>query len=160
MTSEKHYNTMNCTFLWTAILVLLSSGKKCTGSYFHFGHQQNRITGCEVLDNPVDISGLCRGAGVITADSLRGTAGESVTFTTSLKPAAEQFLVLTWSLNGTINIITSTSRDVVGPGYENRITLDKSTGSLVLRNLTAKDSREYDLMNNHPTRSTADSRDC
>ncbi|KAI3360548.1 hypothetical protein L3Q82_002424 [Scortum barcoo] len=90
--------------------------------------------------------GLCYGAGVITVDSHRGAAGESVTFTTSVKPAAESFLALTWSVNGTINVITSTSVDVVGHDYENRITLDKSTGSLVLRNLTEKDSGEYELI--------------
>ncbi|XP_042345512.1 carcinoembryonic antigen-related cell adhesion molecule 1-like [Plectropomus leopardus] len=36
--------------------------------------------------------------------------------------------------------------DVVGPGYMNRITVDKSTGSLVLKNLTEKDSGEYELI--------------
>ncbi|KAI3360546.1 hypothetical protein L3Q82_002421 [Scortum barcoo] len=59
---------------------------------------------------------------------------------------SEPFLALTWSVNGTINVITSTSVDVVGHDYENRITLDKSTGSLVLRNLTEKDSGEYELI--------------
>ncbi|XP_071326930.1 cell adhesion molecule CEACAM1-like isoform X2 [Trachinotus anak] len=91
-------------------------------------------------------SGLCRGAGIITVDFLRGATGESVTFTTSVKPAAEPFLALTWSFNGTTNIITSAGADVVGQGYENRISLDKSTGSLVLRNLTEKDSGEYELI--------------
>ncbi|XP_023265153.1 carcinoembryonic antigen-related cell adhesion molecule 2-like isoform X1 [Seriola lalandi dorsalis] len=107
---------MNYTFLRSAILVLLSS------------------------------AGLCHGAGVVTVDYLRGAEGESVTFTTSVKPAAEPFLALTWSFNGTTNVITSTSADVVGQGYENRITLDKATGSLVLRNLTEKDSGEYELI--------------
>ncbi|XP_040900224.1 carcinoembryonic antigen-related cell adhesion molecule 1-like [Toxotes jaculatrix] len=91
-------------------------------------------------------SGLCHGAGVVTVDFLRAAAGESVTFTTSVKPAAEPFLALTWSFNGTTNVITSTSVDAVGQGYENRITLDKSTGSLVLRNLTEEDSGEYELI--------------
>uniref|UniRef100_A0A665WDN1 Ig-like domain-containing protein n=1 Tax=Echeneis naucrates TaxID=173247 RepID=A0A665WDN1_ECHNA len=89
---------------------------------------------------------LCHGAGVIAADFLRGAAGESVTFTTSLKPATKPFLALTWSFNGTINVITSVTADIVGQGYENRITLDKSTGSLVLRNLTEEDSGEYELI--------------
>lgn len=97
--------------------------------------------------NYVHISaGLCYGAGVLTVDLLSEVAGQSVTFTTSVKPAAEPFMALTWSFNGTTNVITSTSVDVVGPGYENRIILDKSTGSLVLRNLTEKDSGEYDLI--------------
>ncbi|XP_042279575.1 carcinoembryonic antigen-related cell adhesion molecule 20-like [Thunnus albacares] len=74
------------------------------------------------------------------------STGDSVTFTTSLKPAAEPFLALTWSFNATTNVITSTSVDVVGQGYKNRITLDKSTGSLVLRNLTERDSGEYELI--------------
>ncbi|XP_051263032.1 carcinoembryonic antigen-related cell adhesion molecule 20-like [Dicentrarchus labrax] len=89
---------------------------------------------------------VCYGAGVLTVDLLRGAAGESVTFTTSVKPTGEPFLALTWSFNGIANVITSTSEDVVGQGYENRITLDKSTGSLVLRNLTEKDSGEYELI--------------
>ncbi len=100
-----------------------------------------------MLINYVHISvGLCNGAGVLTVDSLHGAAGESVTFATSVKPAAEPFLALTWSFGGTINVITSTSVDVVGQDYENRITLDKSTGTLVLRNLTEKDSGEYELI--------------
>ncbi|KAM9353506.1 cell adhesion molecule CEACAM5-like [Symphorus nematophorus] len=91
-------------------------------------------------------SGLCYGAGILTVDSLRGATGESVTFKTSLKPATEPFLALTWSFNGTTNVITSTSVDVVGKGYENRVTLDKTTGSLVLKNLTEKDSGEYEVI--------------
>ncbi|XP_061631933.1 uncharacterized protein LOC133479254 [Phyllopteryx taeniolatus] len=91
-------------------------------------------------------SGLCHGAGVIPVDSLRGTPGQSVTFATSLTPTSEPFLALTWSFNTTASVITSTSVDVVGEGYEGRITLDKSTGSLVLGNLTEEDSGEYELI--------------
>lgn len=69
-----------------------------------------------------------------------------MTFKTSVKPTAEPFLALTWSFNGTTNVITSTSVDVVGQGYESRIVLEKSTGSLVLMNLTEKDSGEYELL--------------
>nr|XP_019948710.1 PREDICTED: carcinoembryonic antigen-related cell adhesion molecule 5-like [Paralichthys olivaceus] len=106
---------MKYSLLWSAILVLLSSG-------------------------------VCHGAGVITVDVLRGTAGGSVTFTTSVKPTAEPFLALTWSFNGTINVITSAGVDIVGQGYENRIEVDKSTGSLVLKNVTEKDAGEYELI--------------
>uniref|UniRef100_A0A673CNE8 Ig-like domain-containing protein n=1 Tax=Sphaeramia orbicularis TaxID=375764 RepID=A0A673CNE8_9TELE len=70
----------------------------------------------------------------------------SVTFTTSLKPTDGPFLALTWSFNGTINVITSATADVVGQGYENRIELDKATGSLTLRNLTEKDSGTYEVI--------------
>lgn len=91
-------------------------------------------------------AGLCYGAGVVTLDLFHGLVGESVTFPTSVKPSAETFLALTWSFNGTLNVITSTSVDIVGSGYENRITLDKSTGSLVLGNLTEKDNGEYELI--------------
>ncbi|XP_063734448.1 carcinoembryonic antigen-related cell adhesion molecule 1-like isoform X2 [Eleginops maclovinus] len=91
-------------------------------------------------------SGVCYGAGVITVDLLRGITGEIVTFTTSVKPAAEPFMALTWSFNGITNVITSTNVDVVGQGYENRITLDKATGSLVLKNVTEKDIGEYVLI--------------
>ncbi|XP_054637548.1 carcinoembryonic antigen-related cell adhesion molecule 1 [Dunckerocampus dactyliophorus] len=91
-------------------------------------------------------SDLCFGAGIIPVDLLRGTAGQSVTFETSLEPTPEPFLALTWSFNITTSIITSTSVDVVGPGYDGRISLDNSTGSLVLRNLTEEDSGEYELI--------------
>lgn len=64
--------------------------------------------------------------------------------TTTVKPGAEPFLALTWSINGTTIALTSTSVDVVETG--NRITLDKTTGSLVFRNLIEKDSGEYELI--------------
>lgn len=91
-------------------------------------------------------TGFCSAAGIVTVDYVWGIKGEPVTFTTSLKPSAEFFLALTWSFNSTTNIITSTSSDVVGMGYENRITLNKHTGSLVLSNLTEEDSGEYELI--------------
>ncbi|XP_027145233.1 carcinoembryonic antigen-related cell adhesion molecule 2-like [Larimichthys crocea] len=91
-------------------------------------------------------AGLCYGAGVLTVDLLRGAAGKSVTFATSVKPTTEPFMALLWTFSGTINIITSTSADIVGQGYEGRIILDKSTGSLVLKNVTEKDSGEYELI--------------
>ncbi|XP_077383876.1 cell adhesion molecule CEACAM20-like [Festucalex cinctus] len=91
-------------------------------------------------------SGVCHGAGIIPVDSLRGTPGHSVTFATSLTPTSEPFLALTWSFNTTVSVVTSTTVDVVGEGYQGRITLDKSTGSLVLGNLTEEDSGEYELI--------------
>lgn len=107
----------------------------------------NITTGFKMLANYVHISvSLCYGAGVLPVDLLHGTTGNRVIFKTSVTPSAEPFLALTWSFNGTTNVITTTSVDVVGQGYENRITLDKTTGSLELRNLTEKDSGEYELI--------------
>eukprot|EP00066_Takifugu_rubripes_P015010 XP_011604276.1 PREDICTED: carcinoembryonic antigen-related cell adhesion molecule 1-like [Takifugu rubripes] len=94
----------------------------------------------------IHASGFCSAAGIITGEDVRGVKGESVTFATSLEPSAESFLALTWSFNRTTNIITSTSTDVVGKGYESRIALNKQTGSLLLSNLTEEDSGEYELI--------------
>ncbi|XP_029927996.1 carcinoembryonic antigen-related cell adhesion molecule 5-like [Myripristis murdjan] len=91
------------------------------------------------------ISGLSHGAGVLP-DNLNGAVGGSVFFTTTVTPSENPFLVVTWSFsNGSVdrNIITSTSSDVIGSGYENRITFDRSTGSLELRHLTMDDTGEY-----------------
>uniref|UniRef100_A0A667ZQY2 Ig-like domain-containing protein n=1 Tax=Myripristis murdjan TaxID=586833 RepID=A0A667ZQY2_9TELE len=89
--------------------------------------------------------GLSHGAGVLP-DNLNGAVGGSVFFTTTVTPSENPFLVVTWSFsNGSVdrNIITSTSSDVIGSGYENRITFDRSTGSLELRHLTMDDTGEY-----------------
>uniref|UniRef100_A0A8C3G270 Ig-like domain-containing protein n=1 Tax=Cyclopterus lumpus TaxID=8103 RepID=A0A8C3G270_CYCLU len=87
------------------------------------------------------------------------STGESVTFTTSVKPPAKPYMALTWSFNGTtnvitstiswgfktVNIITSTSTDITADGYGNRISLDRATGALELRNLVMEDSGEYTI---------------
>uniref|UniRef100_UPI003AB09B84 cell adhesion molecule CEACAM8-like n=1 Tax=Centroberyx gerrardi TaxID=166262 RepID=UPI003AB09B84 len=89
-------------------------------------------------------SGLCCEAGV-TVDLLIGLAGWNVTFTTTVKPPVRPFLEVVWTFNRTTNIITSTTSDTVHPGYKDRITLDRLTGSLELRNLTEEDNGEYHL---------------
>lgn len=91
-------------------------------------------------------SGVCHGAGVITFDLLRVPTRESVTFTTNLKPTETPFVAVTWTFNATVNVVTSTGVDVVGSGYEGRVSLDRTTGALVLGNLTERDSGKYELI--------------
>ncbi|KAM9807269.1 cell adhesion molecule CEACAM16-like isoform 2-T2 [Syngnathus typhle] len=74
---------------------------------------------------------------------LSGAVSGSITFTTTLRPPERPFLSVSWTFNGA-NVITSTSvEDLPGDGYGERITLDRTTGSLQLRRLTAADSGEY-----------------
>uniref|UniRef100_A0A668AE93 Ig-like domain-containing protein n=1 Tax=Myripristis murdjan TaxID=586833 RepID=A0A668AE93_9TELE len=89
--------------------------------------------------------GLSHGVGVLP-DNLNGAEGGSVFFTTTVTPPEQPFVMVAWSFNngsGDRNIIVSTSSDVIGSGYENRITFNRSTGSLELRNLTMDDTGEY-----------------
>ncbi|XP_071382199.1 cell adhesion molecule CEACAM8-like [Centroberyx affinis] len=100
-----------------------------------------------VLSVLLTIAGLSHGAGVIP-DLLNAAVGGSVTFTTTLTPPVKPFLSVAWTFvaNGTTtNIITSGTSDTVEPGYQDRITLIRSTGSLELRNLTFSDRGEYSV---------------
>lgn len=136
--------TMKYKLFWSVIIVLLSSGKPAI-RYIEFYAKIPMFP--TYWFRHVSISaGLCHGAGVITADFLQGATGENITFLTSLKPTAEPFMALTWSFNKTIQVITSTSEDMTGQGYEDRVVLNRSTGSLILRNITEKDSGEYELL--------------
>lgn len=67
-----------------------------------------------------------------------------VRFTTNLSPPEVPFLSISWSYKGT-NIITANIDDLVGDDYAGRITLDRATGSLELRELVPKDSGTYDV---------------
>ncbi|XP_041650189.1 carcinoembryonic antigen-related cell adhesion molecule 20 [Cheilinus undulatus] len=88
------------------------------------------------------ISGACVGEGILPAGPLSGAVGDKVMFTTTLTPPESPFLSVSWSFKG-INIITSTSTNITEPGHANRISLDRATGSLELRNLVLEDSGEY-----------------
>uniref|UniRef100_A0A4W5PK18 Ig-like domain-containing protein n=1 Tax=Hucho hucho TaxID=62062 RepID=A0A4W5PK18_9TELE len=85
---------------------------------------------------------LCAGQGLFPQGPVNGAEGGTVSFTTNLSPPAQPFIIISWSVGG-VSIISSTNDDSIGPGYEDRITLNKTTGSLELRNLTLADSGEY-----------------
>lgn len=65
-------------------------------------------------------------------------------FTTNLSPPETPFLSVSWNFNRA-NIITSTSVNISDPGYASRISLNRATGSLELRNLILEDSGDYTL---------------
>ncbi|XP_045900480.1 carcinoembryonic antigen-related cell adhesion molecule 5-like [Micropterus dolomieu] len=91
------------------------------------------------------ISGLSHGEGLLP-DSLIAAVGGTVMFTTTVTPPETPFMVVTWSfsdITGTSNLITSTSVNIIGPAYTDRVTLFRSTASLELRNLALNDTGEY-----------------
>lgn len=87
---------------------------------------------------------MCVGERILPLGPFNGAVAGTVKFTTTLTPAEKPFLTVSWSFKE-VNIITSTSTNNTGPGYANRISLDRATGSLELRNLVMEDSGEYTL---------------
>ncbi|KAM3613723.1 uncharacterized protein V6R79_004239 [Siganus canaliculatus] len=94
------------------------------------------------VHHSVSVTGTCLGEGILPTGPLSGAAAGAVKFVTTLKPTEKPFLTVSWSFRGR-TILTSTSSDVIEPGYDNRVTLDRTTGSLELRNLVPEDSGEY-----------------
>ncbi|KAM9852077.1 cell adhesion molecule CEACAM2-like [Aulostomus maculatus] len=88
------------------------------------------------------LSGTCVGEGILPQGPLSGAVAGAVKFTTTVRPPERPFLSINWSFKG-VNIITSTSVNVTEPGHANRISLDRATGALELRNLVLEDSGEY-----------------
>ncbi|CAK6966295.1 carcinoembryonic antigen-related cell adhesion molecule 5-like [Scomber scombrus] len=92
------------------------------------------------------ISGLTKGSGVLP-DELTAAVGGEVMFTTTVTPPETPFLFVNWTfVLNTIErpIITSfSSSNNIGPEYEGRIILYRSTGSLKLMDLTLNDIGEY-----------------
>ncbi|GLD65308.1 carcinoembryonic antigen-related cell adhesion molecule 5-like isoform X1, partial [Lates japonicus] len=92
------------------------------------------------------ISGVSHGAGVLP-DSLTAVVGGTVMFTTTVIPPETPFSIVTWGFSdihgNSFNLITSSTVNVTGPGYTDRITLFTSTGSLELRNLVMSDNGKY-----------------
>lgn len=87
---------------------------------------------------------MCVGEGILPTGPLSGAVAGTVKFTTTLRPPEKPFLSVSWRFNG-VNIISSTSINITDPGYAGRISLDRATGSLELRNLALEDSGEYTI---------------
>ncbi|XP_067456290.1 carcinoembryonic antigen-related cell adhesion molecule 6-like [Thunnus thynnus] len=86
--------------------------------------------------------GICVSEGILPPGPLSGGVAGTVMFTTTLRPAESPFSSVSWSFRGG-NIITSAEGNHTGAGYANRISLDRATGALELRNLVLEDSGEY-----------------
>ncbi|XP_053289456.1 carcinoembryonic antigen-related cell adhesion molecule 5 isoform X2 [Pleuronectes platessa] len=96
----------------------------------------------------VTFTGLCEGDGVLVDDLLNATVGGKVLFTTKLTPQEPPVTIITvvWNFDNRNIIIFSADTNTTTAGYEDRITLFISTGSLELRNLALHDSGEYDVI--------------
>ena len=87
--------------------------------------------------------GVCVGQSILPPGPLSGAVADSVKFSTNVQPPENPFISVSWSFKG-VNIITSTSAsDNPGPGYANRISLERATGGLELRNLVLEDGGDY-----------------
>lgn len=86
---------------------------------------------------------MCVGEGILPPGPLSGALGGTVKFTTTLRPPENPFVSVSWSFKGD-NIITSTSsNNATDPRYADRISLDRATGTLELRDLVQGDNGEY-----------------
>ncbi|KAK0139782.1 Carcinoembryonic antigen-related cell adhesion molecule 1 [Merluccius polli] len=97
-------------------------------------------------DHVVSLKGVCVGESILPTGPLSGAVGGAVKFSTKLEPATRPFITVGWNFNE-VNFITytSTGRDFVDPLYANRVTVDRTTGSMELRGLALVDSGEYVL---------------
>lgn len=90
-------------------------------------------------------SGLIKGEGVLPNDSLNASVGMSVNFSTTLTAQEAPFTVIDWKFKDA-TIIYFNELIEITPGYEGKVNISMSTGSLELRNLTVNDSGRYRLI--------------
>ncbi|KAJ3598460.1 hypothetical protein NHX12_001970 [Muraenolepis orangiensis] len=90
------------------------------------------------------LSGVCIGEGILPAGPLSGAIRGAVSLSTTLEPTARPFVSVSWTFKGNNFItFTSTGSDFVERLYTDRVTLDRTTGTLELRDLTLGDGGEY-----------------
>ncbi|KAJ3597559.1 hypothetical protein NHX12_001082 [Muraenolepis orangiensis] len=90
------------------------------------------------------LSGVCIGEGILPAGPLSGAVRGAVSLSTTLEPTARPFVSVSWTFKGNNFItFTSTGSDFVEQLYTDRVTLDRTTGTLELRDLTLGDGGEY-----------------
>ncbi|KAM4631443.1 uncharacterized protein ACJ7VT_000906 [Polymixia lowei] len=90
----------------------------------------------------------CCAASPLPAGPLDGVLGKNVTFQTILGPT-ESFLTIVWSFNPgpeapLVPVISvSPKGETVGAGYKGRVSINSTTGVMILGPLEAKDSGDY-----------------
>ncbi|KAJ8268380.1 hypothetical protein COCON_G00135520 [Conger conger] len=93
--------------------------------------------------------GCCAGQKqALKSSSLESLVGKNVTFSTTVDPETEKFVVVTWVFNsgsGPISIISSAVGVNLNDAYKDRVEFDRTSGSLVLRDVTTSDTGDYSL---------------
>lgn len=75
-------------------------------------------------------------------DSLNTSVGASVTFSTTFTAQDGPFILIDWKFKGS-TIIYFNEVIQITPGYEGKVNISMSTGSLELRHLAVNDSGPY-----------------
>ncbi|XP_036411508.1 carcinoembryonic antigen-related cell adhesion molecule 5-like [Megalops cyprinoides] len=88
--------------------------------------------------------GLCAGQQALPPGVRHGAVGGNITFTTTIDPSAgQEFLTISWTFNGAPIVTLTPKVESPSEAYKGRVTLNKTTGSLQLRQLTSSDSGDY-----------------